>query len=316
MNLGKFNPVIKEVNGEIQRSLQGEPERLYEAARHLPGTGGKRVRPILCLLSCQAVGGEPNKAIKAAAAIELVHTFTLIHDDIMDRDDMRRGVPSVHEAYGEPTAILAGDLLFSKAFQLCDPAVYRILAKVSAEVCEGQEMDMSFEGRLDVSEKEYLEMIRKKTAALIEAATKSGAILGGGSEEDIRLLADCGLNAGMAFQVHDDILGITGDEKKLGKPVGSDVVEGKKNIIAIKALEFSEGDDRKTLKEILGGEDKTGEDIETAIRIFNESRALDYAREMGERYIQSARKSIEKLPESEAREDLLEIGDFIIKRML
>ncbi|HIE33656.1 MAG TPA: polyprenyl synthetase family protein, partial [Candidatus Altiarchaeales archaeon] len=190
MDFKIFSERIGKVNNRIDEILVGKPETLYGAARHLSSAGGKRIRPLLCLLSCESVGGNPDNAIDTAVSMELIHTFTLIHDDIMDNDELRRGIPSVHVKFGESTAILAGDLLFSKAFELCGERAVKILARASSEICEGQEMDMSFEKINSLSENEYLEMIIKKTAKLFEASTWSGAVVGNGSNEEIENLAN------------------------------------------------------------------------------------------------------------------------------
>jgi len=211
----KLEKERRAVNLEVQKTLIGKPEPIYAASRHLCLAGGKMVRPLLCMISCEAAGGKRMAAAKTAAAIELIHTFTLIHDDIMDEDDMRRGQPSVHKLYGIPTAILAGDLLFSKAFEICDRRTFRLLARATGEICEGQELDISFEKRTDVTEDEYMEMIRKKTAVLLEAACEAGAVVGDGTCEEIETLASFGLFIGIAFQIQDDILGVTADEEKI-----------------------------------------------------------------------------------------------------
>lgn len=316
MDFRKFEDKAKRIDEKIRGILTGDPERLYDASRHLTNAGGKRIRPLLCMLSCESVGGAVEDALKTAVAIELIHTFTLIHDDIMDRDDLRRGRPSVHKTYGESTAILAGDLLFSKAFELSDYKAVRILARASAEVCEGQEMDISFEKRTNVKEEEYLEMIRKKTAVLIQAATQSGALLGNGSEEQVNKLTEYGLNIGMAFQIHDDVLGVCADEETLGKPVGSDIVEGKKSLIAIKAIEKLGRGDRDRLLEILKSRKNTPEEIKHAVKLFKDSGAIEYCKSKTSQFIETAKKAIKELPETEAKKDLREIADFIAEREL
>ncbi len=314
MDFTRFKPAIGIVNKEIEETLEGEPKNLYNAARHIITAGGKRIRPLLCIISCRAVGGEDKDAVKTAAAIELIHNFTLIHDDIMDNDDLRRGMKAVHIAYGESTAILAGDLLFSKVFELCDQSTVKILAEASAMVCEGQEMDMSFEKRSDVKEKEYMEMIRKKTAVLLEAATKSGGVLGKGSNEEINNLASFGLNVGLAFQIKDDLLGILSDEEKLGKPVGSDIIEGKKNLIVIKGLELLEGREKSRLLEIVSSKNNSNREIDEALELFKSSGALNYCSERMNYYTKAAGDSLSKLEDTEARKDLTALSDFIIKR--
>ncbi len=319
MDFDKFEDKLQLVRRSIKEALDGSPERLYDASLHLTSAGGKRIRPLLCLLSCEAVGGSIDDALKTAVAIELIHTFTLIHDDIMDKDELRRNVPSVHVVYGEPTAILAGDLLFSKAFEISRKETIKILAKAAAEICEGQEMDMSFEEAGDVTEKEYLEMIRKKTAVLLQAATESGAILGGGSDQSdhssqVKKLSDYGLNIGMAFQIHDDVLDLLADEKKLGKPVGSDIVEGKRSLVVINALENLVGAEKEKVQRILCKEDNSPEEIALVVRLFEESGAITYCRDKAEHFINLAKSALDDLEESEAKNDLMDIAEYIIDR--
>ena len=312
----KFDEERRLVSLEIQKTLIGKPERLYVAARHLCLAGGKMVRPVLCILSCRAVGGRTEQAVNTGAAIELMHTFTLIHDDIMDNDDMRRGKPSVHKLYGLPTAILAGDLLYSKAFELCDPKTVHILSKATSEICEGQDLDMSFEERTDVSEADYMEMIAKKTAVLLKAATESGAVIGGASEKQAKALAFYGLNLGLAFQMQDDILGLTADEEKLGKPVGSDIVEGKKSLIAIRSIETLPAAEKKELLKILRKKGNSEPEIKRAVNLFHESGAIEYCKKKAGEYVKNAKDSLEALPKTEARDDMYRIADYVIKREL
>ncbi|RLF43554.1 MAG: polyprenyl synthetase family protein, partial [Thermoplasmata archaeon] len=229
---------LKEINEAIEAYLQnGEPRKLYQAMQHLPLAGGKRLRPILAIISCEAVGGNGKKAIPFGVALELIHTFTLVHDDIMDRDEERRGIPSVHKKFGEATAILAGDALFAKAFEVVSEVKENVgilvknIATMAREICEGQQMDMSFEEMEEVSEESFLKMIEKKTAKMFEHAAYGGAIIGGGSDEETLALRSYGRNLGMAFQIGDDCLDVIG--KKIGKPVGSDIREGKKTLMFI-----------------------------------------------------------------------------------
>jgi len=315
-SFSKFKDKVDLINSEIIRVVSGDPKKLYAASNHLfkEDAGGKRIRPILCLLSCEAVGGRVSDALSTAVATELVHTFTLIHDDIMDNDELRRNLPSVHVVYGNTTAILAGDLLFAKAFEICDKRVPGILGRASSEICEGQEMDMAFEERNDVPEDEYMTMIKKKTAALIKASTKSGAILGNAPDEEIEAMAAYGINIGYAFQIHDDILDLIGDEKRIGKPVGSDIAEGKKTLIAIKAMELLKTNERNEFIGILNKKEKTSSDINRAVELIKKCGAIDYCKNKEAQVIERAKKSLYVLPDSPAKQDLLNIADFIIKR--
>jgi len=246
------------VDGEIEKALDTvDPQKLQDASKHLIKAGGKKIRPSLVLLSSEAVGGRMEGALKTAAAVELIHTFSLIHDDIMDEDEMRRGKPSVHTLWGEPMAILAGDILFSLAFELVaqthdeDIPSKRVIRALNTvvdaciKICEGQACDMGFENKFDVKESEYMNMIYKKTAALIAAATKSGAILGGGTEEQIEAFQEYGRLIGMAFQIQDDYLDVVSDEEHIGKPVGSDIMEGKMTLMVVHTLSSASKQDKR-----------------------------------------------------------------------
>lgn len=296
------------------------PETLLRASEHLITAGGKKIRPSLALLSSEAVGGDPGDAAGVAAAIELIHTFSLIHDDIMDDDEIRRGEPAVHVLWGEPMAILAGDVLFSKAFEAVirngdSEMVKEALAVVvdsCVKICEGQALDMGFEERLDVTEEEYMEMIYKKTAVLIAAATKAGAIMGGGSPQEIAALEDYGRCIGLAFQIHDDYLDVVSDEESLGKPVGSDIAEGKMTLMVVKALERASEKDRERLISILGsGDEKL---VAEAIEIFERYGATEYAHAVALDHVRMAKERLEVLEESDAREALAMIADFVLER--
>ncbi len=309
----------KVVNSAIEDLLPlKEPEGLYRAARHLIDAGGKRLRPVMCLIASEAIGIEMEKALKAAVAVETVHNFTLIHDDIMDRDEMRRGVKTVHTLYGEPTAILAGDTLFAKAFSILASEsshrpenvvkACRMLADVCVEICEGQYIDMSFEDRPieDVSEEEYLEMVRKKTAVLIACSCAIPAVLAG-EEDYAKALWNFGELCGIGFQIHDDILDLVGGEK-IGKDWGSDLVEGKKTLIMIKAA-------RLGIEIPVFGKGKASrEEIEEAVRILEESGAIAYAREKARKFVEMGKRELRKLPDGKARTLLEGIADYLISR--
>lgn len=315
----------KSIDEEIDKSLVTiDPKSLRQASEHLIKAGGKKLRPSLVVLSCEAVGGNPKNALKTAAAMELIHTFSLIHDDIMDKDELRRGKPSVHVLWGEPMAILAGDTIFSKALdailetEIDDVSSSKVLEALKTvvdsciKICEGQACDMGFEEKFDVKEKEYLNMIYKKTAALIAAATKSGAILGGGNQEQIEALSEYGRLIGMAFQIQDDYLDVISDADEIGKPAGSDIVEGKMTLMVVHAIDKASTDDKETLISILksGGED----DVEKAISIFEKYGSIEYTRNIALNNVRQAKELLKILDDSEAKEALLNIADFVLQR--
>lgn len=325
---------VKEVLGsyssDIIKTIEDEldvitPNNLQEASIYLTKAGGKMLRPALSLITAEAVGGERENALKAGSAIELIHTFSLIHDDIMDDDDMRRGMPSVHKVWGEDVAILAGDTLFSKAFEIIigsnqeinTPAqINNALATVAdacVKICEGQALDMGFEDRFDVSEDEYMEMIFKKTGALIAGATKVGAIMGGASDEVIDAMYEYGRLIGLAFQIQDDYLDLASDEETLGKPIGSDIGKGKMTIIAINGLS-SAGENQEKLLEILKDDNNSQEDIDLAIEILTECGAIEYARNLAQNSVNQAKEVLEILPDSSSKQVLIDIADFVLER--
>ena len=303
---------ISDIIGTIEDELDViTPNNLQEASIYLTKAGGKMLRPALSLITAEAVGGQKENALKAGSAIELIHTFSLIHDDIMDDDDMRRGMPSVHKVWGEDVAILAGDTLFSKAFE-----INNALAAVSdacVKICEGQALDMGFENRFDVTEDEYMEMIFKKTGALIAAATKVGAIMGGASDEVIDAMYEYGRLIGLAFQIQDDYLDLASDEETLGKPIGSDIGKGKMTIIAINGLS-SAGDDSEKLLEILKDENNSQADIDLAIEILTKCGAIEYARNLAQDSVDQAKEVLEILPDSSSKQVLSDIADFVLER--
>jgi geranylgeranyl diphosphate synthase type II len=235
-----------------------KPSSLYEPASYILHSDGKKLRPFLVLLSAKAVGSEFKSAYNAAAAVELLHNFTLVHDDIMDNADKRRGRLTLHKKYDYSTAILVGDSLLSVAYEYllkdCNGNAKSILnsfTKGLEEICEGQSLDTVFEKRKKVSLEEYVEMIKKKTASMVKMCCEIGAILGGGKPSEVKAMANYGLDIGIAFQIQDDLLDITAKEEKFGKRIGGDLIEGKKTYLFIKALEKSKGEEKKLLRKVI-----------------------------------------------------------------
>jgi geranylgeranyl diphosphate synthase type I len=302
----------------IDRYFGGRPDELGRASAHLLLAGGKRLRPAVVLLAADAVKrGSSSDVVPAAIALELTHSFTLIHDDIMDGDSVRRGVPTVHTKWDEPTAILAGDVLYARAFEFIamsiasDSAKLRaisMLARTCVEICEGQHDDMSFENRTDVEQDEYLSMVRKKTGALYAAAAGIGAILAGGNPNHVNALYRFCMNAGIAFQIQDDLIDLAATEERSGKDRGSDLREGKQTLICIKARE--KGLDLAQYRgKILSGReiDEVSAEL-TRLGIFDDVRAVST------RLIAEGRKGIAILPESPEKDLLLQLAEFFITR--
>ena len=293
------------------------PQGLYVAGRHLVDAGGKRLRPSMLILAAETVKGDQKVVLPAAVSVELVHNFTLIHDDIMDHAETRRGRPAVHMKWDESGAILAGDTLYSKAFQILastktDPesvvASMEMMAGTCTAICEGQWLDMEFETRDRVSEDEYLEMIEKKTGVLYGAASWVGATLSGAPEEQVKGLEEFGRLVGMGFQIYDDVLDLTAPPEVLGKPRGGDLVEGKKTLIMIHAME------RGVVPEVFGKKNATPEEIEAALSILEESGSIDYARTKAASLVKQGKRALDVLEDSEAKDLLLELADYMISR--
>lgn len=303
----------KIVDEAIAELLPEKELGLYKAARHLIKAGGKRIRPVIAMLVCEAMGEDYRKIMPAIVAIEAIHNFTLIHDDIMDRDEMRRNVKTVHKVFGEATAILAGDTLFAEAFSLlakCDVEAFNInkaveiLADVCVKICEGQFMDISFEGRM-VSEEEYIEMVKLKTGALIAASASLPAVLFGRSDL-FQPLWDYGIFAGIGFQIYDDVLDLTSEE--IGKDWGSDIVKGKKTLVVIKSFE------RGVKLETFGKEKAKIEDIKRDVEKLRECGAIDYAIKRAREFVEVAKRNLKVLGDSESRRVLESLTDFFVER--
>jgi geranylgeranyl diphosphate synthase type I len=307
-----------------QRYLSlGTPKKLYEAARHLPFAGGKRIRPFLTSIACKSVSGNPEKVLPFAAGLELMHNFTLVHDDIMDHSLLRRSLPAVHMKFGEPTAILSGDLLFAKSFEaILDTAVdfetYKELGRdfISCviAICEGQQQDVEFESQKIVSEQEYLEMIRKKTGALFELSAKGGALIGGGNSQEVSALTTYGMALGLAFQIWDDFLDMSSDARTLGKDIGNDIRNGKKTMIAVHSLSHAIGKQKQLLEEVFGNRTASEQDVKKVYDLFRELGSVDYAKQRAVHYTTQAKDAIAILQPSDAKDLLHQLIDYTVQR--
>lgn len=318
---------VKPVDSLIDEILKPRrPEVLYDASRHLVMAGGKRLRPFLTIKSCEIVGGNASDAIPFAAAFEILHNFTLIHDDVMDNDAMRRGAPTVHTKWGIPMAIAAGDLLFAKVFEamtLYAPKgmnakriknCIEIASTATTELCEGQVLDISFPNTSEVTEDDYITMVGGKTSALFRACAEVGAIAGGGKKRQIKAMGQFAWDAGIAFQLMDDYLGATADEKTLGKPVGSDLREGKKTLIIIHALRKAKPRQKEKILAVLGNPSATKQEIDETNNLLKEIGSIDYTLKKADRYITTAKRHINVLPDSEAKSDLLALIYYFTNR--
>ncbi|MEM2020951.1 MAG: polyprenyl synthetase family protein [Zestosphaera sp.] len=319
--------VASEVNKVIAEVVSGGPPKLYEASLHLINAGGKRLRPLALVLSGRMYGLDERVGIAAGASVEILHNFTLIHDDIMDRDQFRRGVPTVHTIYGEETAILAGDLLFAKSYEALSrlsgllPAerlvnAFNELTWAAVTVAEGQALDMDFERRWDVTLNEYLEMIYKKTAALFKSSLVMGALLAGASESEVPHLEGFARGVGIAFQIRDDVLGLIADEAVLGKPVYSDLREGKKTALVIYALSKLGPDERTKLVSVLGRRDAGVSELREAADLIKSTGAIEFADRLADEYLRSGLDSLSKAKpvDREAMDLLVDLAMYVTAR--
>lgn len=241
----KLEDILDIVNAEIANiRFTQKPESLFEPISYILSLGGKRIRPALALMACNLYTDDISKALPIAKAVEVFHNFTLLHDDLMDRADMRRGKQTVHLKWNDNTAILSGDAMLIEAYrEICKvdstylKSILDLFSKTASEICSGQQYDMEFERRLDVTIPEYLEMIRLKTAVLLGCALKEGAMVAGAPEEDLDNLYEFGINLGLAFQLKDDLLDVYGDTQSFGKKTGGDIVCNKKTYLLINALD-------------------------------------------------------------------------------
>ena len=285
------------------QSIDKEPKNLYEPITYILGLGGKRMRPVLTLMAAEVFDTDYKIALPAAMAVEVFHNFSLVHDDIMDDAPLRRGQVTVHEKWNINTGILSGDAMLILAYQYFEqyePTVFRDLAKLfsktALEVCEGQQWDVDFEERSNVTIPEYLKMIEYKTAVLVAAAMKMGAIVAKTSEKEADLIYDFGLNLGLAFQLQDDYLDAFGDPETFGKQVGGDIIINKKTYLYLKAIEFSSKEKAAELQQLFGLQlENNSEKIETAKTIFNESGASQATQEAIEMYTFKAFETLEKM---------------------
>lgn len=278
------------------------PFGLYEPVKYQLDMGGKRVRPLLTIMACDMFGGDINEAVSPALGLEIFHNFTLLHDDVMDKADIRRGRPTVHKAWNENTAILSGDAMQIIATQkVCEAPsrvhkeVLDLYNKTALEICEGQQYDMEFETREDVTREEYIEMIRLKTAVLLGCALKMGAIIGGATSQQADAIYKFGENIGLAFQLQDDYLDVYGDAKTFGKKIGGDILNNKKTYMLISALSMATGATKERLNNLLAGK-ADDEKIAQVTAIYGELGIDKIAREKISEYSRMALAYLEEIP--------------------
>jgi len=322
----EFKKTLIQYKSEIDKFLMASanssyPANLYQPIKYFLELGGKRLRPLLTLLSCRAVNGNYKKAIPAASAIELLHNFTLVHDDIMDQDSLRRGKSTIHTKWNEAVAILAGDGLIGLAYRalLNTPSetlhrVFHIFTEGVIKVCEGQAIDKDFEDRDEVSIEEYFDMIEKKTGELIAVSTEIGGIIGGGSEKYIEALKKFGASIGRAFQIQDDMLDLTSSESVLGKDLGSDLAQGKKTYPIVRLKQSAPQDKWDFVQKVLRSRRVDIMTLNEVRKIMREYSVISDADNQIKCDIELARNYLLELSNGEWAEDLLEFSMLIMNR--
>ncbi len=314
-----------DVETELERHLPrgGEPREFYASVWDLLDRGGKRFRPALTFLACECVGGKRDEAVGAAAAVELLHNMTLIHDDIEDQSELRRGKPCIHRIYGIPTAINAGDAMLIKVFEIANSSKIpedrrqKLVAKIAERaygITWGQAFEFSLWDRKQFTEDDVIRLLRYKTGALTGLSTEAGAIAGGGSQEQLESLSEFGETVGIAFQIVDDILNVTGDVKKYGKEIAGDIREGKKTVMAAHLLRTGSPKDKKTFAKLLGKKTINKEEIRKAIGLYEKYGSIKYAKTQAKSYLESAMKALNRLQTCEARSNLSSLAEFLVSR--
>ncbi len=299
-----YDELLNLVNESIVDSVElREPKRLYEPQRYLLGLGGKRIRPVLCLMSCQLFSGDPQKALSQAIALELFHNFTLAHDDIMDDAPIRRGMQTMHEKWNANVAILSGDAMLIESYRhLISGAdedtkeIIEVFNERALEVCEGQQMDMDFEEAEDIGKEDYLKMIGLKTAVLLAGSLEIGAIRAGASKEQRDHIAAFGYALGIAFQIKDDILDAFGDPKNFGKQVGGDILARKKTILYVLAMEHANESQRQLLGQQFDNGGKV--DLRVVLDLFEALGVKRFATEVMQSYSTDAKEHLDALEDS------------------
>jgi len=302
------------------RHFPAEPGSLYNSAHYILNLGGKRIRPVMCLMGNELFNEINTDVYNVATAIELFHNFTLIHDDIMDRAPLRRGVQTVHAKFGESTALLSGDVMLVIAYEYLNKIkphylreVLSIFNKTAIQVCEGQQLDMDFEQKEMVNFEEYLNMVTLKTSIALAASLKIGALMGGAGLGNQQHLFEFGKNLGIAFQVQDDYLDAFGDPEKFGKQTGGDILANKKTFLLIHAMEVATGEQNAELKNLL--QNNSADKIGKVLEIFKECNVDEWAQQLKEKYLQTAFNHLEEIAVlSERKKPLRELAQYLIQR--
>jgi geranylgeranyl diphosphate synthase type II len=316
-----FQELIEKFNKDFDTThFPSQPATLYEPSEYFLKIGGKRIRPVLCLLGNELFSELHPDAFLAAKAVELFHNFSLVHDDMMDEASLRRGQPTVHTKYDSNTALLVGDIMVIRAYEYIQPIQSNHLSKIlglfnqtAREVCEGQQLDMDYAKRTSVSMEEYIHMITLKTSVLLAASLQMGAIIGGAGENNCSHLYEFGKKLGIAFQIQDDYLDAFGDAAVFGKDAGGDIKQNKKTFLLIRALETANPDQLKTLNTLLASD--PADKVEQVLAIFKACKVDAWAEDLKQKYMQEALAHLEAIAVVEARKKpLIDLANYLMNR--
>ena len=302
------------------RHFPKEPQTLYDAAQYILAIGGKRVRPVCVLMGNELFADINQDAWQVAAAIELFHNFSLIHDDIMDKAPLRRGMQTVHAKYGDATALLAGDVMFAQAYDYLTridlsyvQKIIKLFNQTSKEVCEGQQIDMDFEQMQNVGMEQYIQMITLKTSVLLAASLQLGAILGGAGEGNQQHIYSFGKNLGIAFQIQDDYLDAFGDPEKFGKQIGGDILSNKKTFLLLHAIEVATANQKKEIDTLIST--NPTDKVEKMLTIYKDCKVDEWAKELKEKYYKTALKNLADVAVLDIRKKpLYELATYLMER--
>ena len=317
-----FQELIEKFNKDFDTAhFPSQPATLYEPSAYFLKIGGKRIRPVLCLLGNELFSELHPDAFLAAKAVELFHNFSLVHDDMMDEANLRRGQPTVHTKYDANTALLVGDIMVIRAYEYLQPIQSNHLSKIlglfnqtAREVCEGQQLDMDYAKRTNVSMDEYIHMITLKTSVLLAASLQMGAIIGGAGEHNCSHLYEFGKKLGIAFQIQDDYLDAFGDAAIFGKDAGGDIKQNKKTFLLIRALETANPDQLKTLNALLASD--AADKVEQVLAIFKACKVDAWAEALKQKYMQEALDHLEAIAVVEARKKpLIDLANYLMNRI-
>lgn len=317
-----FQELIEKFNKDFDTThFPSQPATLYEPSEYFLKIGGKRIRPVLCLLGNELFSDLHPDAYLAAKAVELFHNFSLVHDDMMDEANLRRGQPTVHTKYDSNTALLVGDIMVIRAYEYLQPIQSNHLSKIlglfnqtAREVCEGQQLDMDYAKRTSVSMDEYIHMITLKTSVLLAASLQMGAIIGGAGEHNCSHLYEFGKKLGIAFQIQDDYLDAFGDASVFGKEAGGDIKQNKKTFLLIRALETANPDQLKTLNALLASD--AADKVDQVLAIFKACKVDAWAEDLKQKYMQEALAHLEAIAVVEARKKpLIDLANYLMNRI-